>query len=139
MNELEYLRELFLDDRLHIGIGPITKTGLSLDGNQLRVQVNLLPENREVVAMMGWDDIGRITFPEVNDLVVVAFVDGHPDEAHVIRMLTTSDEPISEFAQLGHTITNSRAGKKNYIGSDTKVGLGRIDVEPTEPLVMEMF
>lgn len=134
--DLEFLRSVFADDRLHIGIGTITQLGLSQDQNLLRCQVNLLPENREVVCMMSWDDIGRITFPEVDDLVLVAFVDGHPDEAHVFRVLTNSDEPISAFARLGHTITNSRPGKKNYIGSDTKVGIGRIDVEPTEPLVL---
>ena len=134
--DLEFLRELFKDDRLHIGIGTITQLGLSLDGNKLRAQVNLLPENREVVCMMTWDDIGRITFPEVNDLVLVAFCDGHPDEAHVIRILTTADEPIAKFAQSGHTITNSRPGKSNYIGSDTKISLGRIDIDGTEPLVL---
>jgi hypothetical protein len=136
MNDLEFLRELFKDDRLHIGIGTITQLGLSNDGNKLRLQVNLLPENREIVCMMTWDDIGRITFPEVEDLTLVAFVDGHPDEAHVIRLLTGPEEPISAFAQAGHTITNSRPGKKNYIGSDTKVGLGRIDIDPTEPAVL---
>lgn len=136
MVDLEFLRELFKDDRLHIGIGPITQIGLSQDQNILRVQVNLLPENREVVCVMGWDDIGRITFPEVDDLVLVAFCDGHPDEAHVIKMLTTSDEQISAFARLGHTITNSRPGKKNYIGSDTKVSIGRIDHEGSENLVL---
>jgi len=136
MNDLEFLRELFKDDRLHVGIGTITQLGLSKDGNRLRCQVLLLPEEREIVCMMTWDDIGRITFPEVDDLVLTAFVDGHPDEAHIIRLLTTSEEPIAKFAQAGHTITNSRPGKKNYIGSDTKVGIGRIDVDGTEPLVL---
>lgn len=134
--DLEFLRELFRDDRLHIGIGAITQLGLSLDGNTLRAQVNLLPENREVVCTVGWDDIGRICFPEVDDLVLVAFCDGLPDEAHVIRMLTTGEEPISAFGRLGHMITNSRPGKKNYIGSDTKVSIGRIDHEGTENLVL---
>lgn len=134
--DLEFLRELFKDDRLHVGIGTITKLGAAIDSSALRVQVNLLPEEREIVCMMTWDDIGRITFPEVDDLCLVNFCDGHPDEAHVVRILTTNEEKISAFAMLGHTITNSRPGKKNYIGSDTKVGIGRIDVEPTEPLVL---
>lgn len=134
--DLEFLRELFKDDRLHVGIGTITQLGLSLDGNTLRAQVNLLPENREVVCVVTWDDIGRITFPEVNDLVLVAFCDGLPDEAHVLRLLTNNDEPIAAFARLGHTITNSRPGMKNYIGSNTKVSIGRVDVEGNENLVL---
>lgn len=134
--DLEFLKQLFSDDRLHIGIGTITQLGLSNDGNTLRAQVDLLPEHREVVCVVTWDDIGRITFPEVDDLVIVAFCDGLPDEAHVIRVLTNNEEPISAFAQLGHTITNSRPGKKNYVGSDTKVSIGRIDVEGNENLVL---
>ncbi len=112
------------------------KLGLAQDKSALRVQVNLLPENREVVCMMGWEDIGSITFPEIKDLVIVGFANGSPNEAHVIKMLTTNEEKISAFAALGHTVRNSRPGKKNYIGSNTKVGIGRIDVEPTEPLVL---
>lgn len=134
--DLEFLREVFKDDRLHIGIGTITQLGLSQDGNTLRAQVNLLPENREVVCVYTWDDIGRISFPEVDDLVLVAFCDGLPDEAHVIRQLTNGEEPISAFGRLGHMISNSRPGKKNYIGSDTKVSIGRIDVEGNENLVL---
>ncbi len=137
-DQLETLRAIFHDDRTHLSNGVILQVGLSQDGNTLRCQVNLLPENRQVIAEVTWDDIGRITFPEANDLCIVAFCDGAPEEAHIVRIKTTSDagEGISKFAQGGHTITNSRQGKKNYVGSDTKVGLGRIDVEPTEPLVL---
>lgn len=136
MNDLEVLRDIFRDDRTHVGVGPITKLGLSQSGNVLRAQVMLLPDKREVVAEVTWDDIGRITFPQVNDLVMVAFVDGHPDEAHIMRMLSTDEDTISAFAQAGHTITNARAGKKNFIGSDTKVSIGRPDTEATEPAVL---
>lgn len=136
MNELESWRALMKDDRLHIGIGPITQVGLSLDGNTLRVQVNLLPENREIVAEMTWDDFTRVTFPQVNDLVLVGFVDGLPDDAFVIRVMSGPDDPLAAFAQAGHSIYYSRAGKNAYLGSDTKIGISKPDSEPTEPLVL---
>lgn len=63
MSDLEYLRELFKDIRLHIGIGVITSIGLSKSGNTLRAMVNLLPENRQVVTVVAWDDVLDISFP----------------------------------------------------------------------------
>lgn len=136
MNELEFWRTLFKDERLHLGIGAITQLGLSKDGNTLRAQVNLLPENREVVVEVTWDDYTRVTFPEVDDLVLVGFVDGHPDDGFLFKNLSNSDEPLAAFARAGHSIYYSRPGKKAYLGSNTKVGIGRPDVEPSEALVL---
>lgn len=134
--DLEFLRELFKDPRLHIGIGTIAQLGLSMDKNTLRAQVNLMPEEREVVCEVGWPDAGIISFPEVDDLVLCVFVDGDHQDGYVIKVLTTSDEPIPVFARLGHLVIYARAGKKAYLGSDTKVGIGRPGVEPAEPLVL---
>lgn len=136
MNDLEFLREMFKDSRLHVGIGTIVDLGLSTGLGILRVKVNLLPENREIIAEMTFSDVNSVTFPEINDLAIVAFVDGHPDEAFVIKLVNNSEEQIPTFARSGHTVTYSRPGKKAYLGSDTKVGIGRPDVEPTEPLVL---
>jgi hypothetical protein len=135
-DDLEALREIFKDARLHIGIGVITQVGIAPSGADFRAQVKLLPEEREVVCIMTWEDVGQITLPQVNDLVLCAFVDGHPDEAFVIRRLTNTDQLIPTFAKSGHTVNYSRAGKKLYLGSDTKIGLGRPNVEPAEPLVL---
>jgi len=136
LNDLETLREIFKDTRLHIGIGTIATLGLSNSGSKLRVKVNLLPENREIVAEMTFADLTTVTFPEINDLAIVAFVDGHPDEAFVIKLVNTSEEMIPLFAQAGHSVAYSRPGKKMYLGSNTKVGAGRLNVEPTEPFVL---
>ena len=134
--DLEFLREIFKDTRLHIGIGTITQLGLANDGSILRVQVNLLPEDRQIIAQMGFEDVYQVTFPEIDDLCVVAFVDGQPDDAFVIKVYNSTDEKIPVFAQTGHSTLYSRPGKKMYLGSDTKVGIGRPNVEPTEPLVL---
>ncbi len=128
MNDLELLREIFKDARLHIGIGTIVQLGLATDGSALRVMVNLLPENRQVVAEMTFADVYAVTLPEINDLAIVAFADGHPDDAFVIKLVNTSEEPIPDFARLGNTMIAPRTGKK--------VGIGRHTISPTEPLVL---
>jgi len=134
--DLELLRSIFGDVRQHIGFGVISQLGLAVDGSALRVQVNLLPEQREIVAEMNFSDVECVTFPEVNDAVIVAFVDGHPDLAYVVGIYPSSEEPIPTFARGGNSVVYSRPGKKIYLGSDTKVGIGRKNVEPTEPLVL---
>ncbi len=134
--DLEFLRELFKDSRLHVGIGTIKQLGLAIDSSVMRVMVNLLPENRKVVATMGWSEMYGVEFPELDDLVIVAFPDGSPDDCFVIKYVSTKDEKIPEFARTGHNVKYSRPGKKIYVGSDTKVGIGRPNIEPTEPLVL---
>jgi hypothetical protein len=128
MNDLEFLRDLFKDPRLHIGIGLVTDLGLSQDGSILRASVMLQPENREIVAEVTFSDVNSVTFPEIQDLVLVLFVDGHPDEAFVVARINNSDEPIPVFAQAGNTMIAPRQGKK--------VGIGRSTVTPTDPMVL---
>lgn len=135
-DDLELLREIFKDTRLHIGIGTVQKLGLSLSGGTLRLLVNLLPENRQIIAEMTWPDVCTVTFPELNDLVLVAFVEGHEDQAFVFKLLTTDEELIPVFAQAGHSVFYSRPTKKAYYGSLVKAGFGRPAVEPTEPFVL---
>ena len=135
-NDLELLREIFKDSRLHIGLGVVTQLGLANDGSILRVMVNLIPENREVVCEMTFADVSIVTFPEIEDMCVVLFADGHPDDAYVIGLVNTTDEKIPLFAQTGNTVVYSRPGKKLYLGSSSKVGIGRPNVEPAEPLVL---
>lgn len=138
--DLELMREVFRDVRLHIGIGVVTQLGLAPDMSCLRVQVNLMPENREIVAVMGWAacgaNAGFYSFPEVNDLMIVAFVEGEPDDAYVICCLPSAEETIPKFAADGHMVAYANTGKKLYLGSDTKILLGRPDQEPTEPVVL---
>lgn len=136
MADLELLRTIFQDPRLHIGVGVITQTGVAADGSTFRAQVNLLPENREVVAEVGWESANSVDFPEVGDLAVLVMADGHPDDAFLVKIISHKSTPIPMFARTGNKTVYSRAGKKVYLGSDTKVGIGRMNQEPTEPLVL---
>lgn len=138
--DLELLRQIFGDPRMHIGFGVIRQLGLAVDHSSLRVQVALLPEEREIIAQMSWADSGAlcgdITFPEVDDAVLVAFVEGDPDHAYVIARFSSKDEPLPAFATSGHSVKYARPGKKLYLGSASKVCIARPAVEPTEPLVL---
>jgi hypothetical protein len=136
MNELDFLKEVFKDQRLHIGIGTIAQTGLSLDKNKLRALVTLLPENRQIWCEVAWSDVLDISFPQVKDLVLVASVDGHPDESFIIKSITNSDEQIPQLAEDGSMVKYARAGKMAFFGSDTKIGLARPDINPSSPLVL---
>lgn len=128
MNDLELLREIFKDARLHVGLGTIAQLGMAADGSALRVMVNLLPENRQIVAQMTFADVYSVTIPEIDDLAVVVFVDGHPDDAWVLKLCNTNEEPIPLFARAGNTMIAPRQGRK--------VGIGRSTAIPTEPLVL---
>lgn len=135
--DLEALRGMLESIKEHTAIGVITKLGLSQGNDALRVQVKLLPEEREIICIMGFSDVNDVTFPEINDLVIVAFVeDGHPESGHIIRLVNSEEELIPLFARTGHSVKYARDGKKLYLGSDTKVGIGKPGVEQTEPLVL---
>lgn len=126
--DLEILREIFRDKRLHFGIGTVMELGLSNDKSVLRVKVNIIPDEREAVAEMTFSDCNSVTFPEINDLVLVAFVDGDPDECFVVKTINTADEPIPAFATTGNTVVAPREGQL--------IGLTRAAVIPTEPMVL---
>jgi hypothetical protein len=137
MDDLEFLREVFKDVRVHVAVGVLTQLDMAKDASCYYVKVNLLPEQREVIAQMSFADVWDVTFPQANDLVLVAFAtETHPEEAFVIARLHASDQKIPQFARAGHSVRYSRPGKKLYLGSDTKLGIGRVNVEPTEPLVL---
>ena len=136
MDDLEGLREIFKDVRQHVSIGVVTKLGLAKDGSVLRVQIQTLPTKMEVVAMMTFADVFDVTFPELGDLALVVYPDGLLDEAHVIALVNHEEEPIPVFARTGHTVKQSRTGKKLYLGSDTKVSLSRPGVEPSQAMVL---
>lgn len=135
-DDLELLREIFKDHRLHLGIGTVSKIGVAKDGSKLRVQVNILPDQRPVICEMTFADVMDVTFPELEDLVIIGNIDGSDDETFVLKVVNNKDEPIPKLAQDGHTVKGSRKGKKLYLNSDTKIGIGKPDVDQTENLVL---
>ena len=133
---MEFLRECFKDLRTHNGVGTITTLSMSTDFSKLLVKVLLMPEQREIVAEMSFPDVTIVCFPEIGDLVTVCMTEGDQDAAYITARFNSLDELIPLFARTGNTTVYSRPGKKIYLGSDAKVGIGRPNIEPTEPLLL---
>lgn len=134
--DLESIREILADNKVHLALGVITQLSLAPDRSVLRVMVKIWPENREIVARMTWEsvgpDAGTFTFPVVNDLVLVACPDGEQEEALVIRRLTSKEDRIPVQAATGDTVVKAINGKRNHVLSDTMILLGRGTGDATE-------
>lgn len=137
---LEELRALFKDQRQYSAIGLIKKLGALSDRSALRVRVSLFPDEREIIATMTWDavgpDAGDFDFPAIDDLVLVILVDGDPDQAYVVKRLTSKIDTIPAKALDGHMVRQARAGKKAILASDTRIALATPGGEGDEPLVL---
>lgn len=140
MIDIEALREVLRDDRLHIGIGAIRRLILSEDRSYLKVIVSVFPEEREIVATMTWENVGPnsgdFEFPLAGDLILFAQADGDDDNAFVIKRLTSTEDKIPESAVGGDKVHKARSGNKYWNISDTRINLSKSDTEPTENLVL---
>jgi len=138
--DLEFMREVFKDVRLNVGYGTILSLSTSTDRSEVLVSVSTMPDGRGIIATMTWaatgNNAGFYSYPEVGDMVIFVNVLGHPDLAYVIATCNSVEELIPVFATLGHMVAYANAGKKLYLGSDTKVAIGRPGIEPSEPLVL---
>jgi len=136
---LEELKEILSDDKLHIAVGKVIQLEVASDRSVLRCIVLLLPENIKMVTRLSWDavgpDAGIFQFPSLNDLVLVGFVNGNEQEAFVLRRLTSKEDKIPIQALSGHTVVKALAGKKAFLNSDTEINLTR-EGPGDEPLVL---
>jgi hypothetical protein len=139
-SDLETLRGLFSDKRIHIAVAKITALELASDRSILRVKASIFPEVREIVASMSWDHVGPnagiFAFPAVNDLVLVGMAEGDEQHAFVIRRLTSKEDKIPVQAADGSTVIRALAGKKAHLISDTAILLGGGSADPTEQAVL---
>lgn len=137
---LEQLREMLSDDKVHLEVGTITSLELEDDRSQLFCGVLVLAWGLELNARMSWDAVGPeagvFQFPAVNDLVIVAFMDGNEDEAFVVRRLTSKEDKIPLAAVDGNLVLRALTGRKNFVVSDTEINLVRGDNPGNEKLVL---
>lgn len=138
--DLEALRHIFADKRLHIAVGKITKSSVISGRASLRCFVSIWPEEREIVAMMttpsSGPNSGLFSFPVPGDLVIVVFADGDPDQAFVVSRLTSKEDTIPQTAVDGATVLRALLGKKLWLTSNTRINLSVGDAEPAENLVL---
>jgi hypothetical protein len=136
--DIEALRELFRDQRIHLVRARVDATELLLDASKYKVQCTVLPHENEVVAEVGFGasgaGAGDFDLPLAGDLVLLAFTDD--GEAFVISRLSSSDDPIPRRAD-GNKVSAARDGQKFYLFSDSGVFLGAGGLtDPDEPLVL---
>lgn len=138
--DLEVLREIFKDNRLHISVGKVLKTSLVSDKSALRCNVSIWPEQREIIANCAWDAVGPgsgfYQFPMPNDLVLVAYADGDDDQAFVFKRLSSKEDSIPANAAGGNTVLKSLAQKALWLTGQENLYLSKGDSTPSENLVL---
>lgn len=138
--DLEAIRSVLADTRVHIAIGKIVGLEMATDRSVLRVNVRIFPENREILARMTWEHVGPeagiFGFPVAGDLCLVAFAEGDDDYCFVIKRLTSKEDKIPLQAVSGDSVVKALAGKRTHVLSDTQILLGRGGDDPDEPLVL---
>lgn len=135
--DLEAIREVFKDRRVHLALGRITQLSLSSDRSCLMVMVSIFPDEQEIVARMTWESVGAdagiFSFPVAGDLVLVAFAEGDYNQALVIKRLTSAVDKIPVNAGSGDTVVKALSGKNTWI-TGQRVNLTKGDTAPTEPV-----
>jgi hypothetical protein len=141
--DLEGLREIFKDQRTHGAVAKVVKLGLSSDRSILRAQCHVLSQERDVIVTVCWDacgpNAGSFQFPQVDDLVILQFLEGDDEQIYLTKRLSTNIDKIPIQATEDHMIHRALSGKNLWLASDTKIliGLGgEEDPEPDEPLVL---
>lgn len=138
--DLESLRMIFADTKTHISIAKIKQLSVASDRSFLKCLVSIFPEQREVVARMTWamtgPESGIVEFPEVDDLVLVAFAQGDPDYCFIISRMTSSEDKFPLKATEGHLVLKAKSGKQLWITSNNKILLSKGDGTPAENLVL---
>ena len=139
-SQLEELRQMLAPDKDSISFGEIKALHLARDRTVLNVNVSILPEEREIVARMTWDAVGKdagiFHFPKIGDFVLVAFPDNDVDSAVVIRRLTNLDDTIPPNATSGDLVVKSREGENLWLTGQKRVNITKGDAAPDENLVL---
>jgi hypothetical protein len=140
---LEALRSIFQDRKTHLAIGKVTKLELAEDRSVLWAYCNILSQERTAIARVTWDSVGTnagiFQFPQVDDLVLVAWGEGDEEQAFVIKSFSSKVDTIPPQATDGDTVIRALAGQMVHLLSDSKVLLGRGATDPSENLVLGLI
>jgi hypothetical protein len=137
---LEDLREVFKDDRLHLAVGVIKQLSVAKDRSYLKAKVLVFPDNINMICTLSWEAVGPeagiFQFPSVNDMVIVGYLDGHENDAYIVRRCTSREDKIPLQAIDGHLVLKALPGKKAFLSSPVEVNLVRGDNPGNERLVL---
>lgn len=138
--ELELLKEIFKNKDLHICIGKVLTVIIEADRSAVRCKVEAWPDRLDLIATMTWDKVsdggGDYQIPDVGDMVLIAFAYGQLDYAYIIKSLSSKEDRVPAHASTGDRIIKSRAGKKTWLTSDTRINITDDDSDALEPLVL---
>ncbi len=139
--DIEGLKALLHDGRVHIATAQILQLEVAPDSSIWYAKCLVFPDEYEVVAQMTWGHVGPnsgIYGPAVADDLVLLAIDQELDKVYVISRLTSDVDVIPQQAIDGDTIAKALPGQKMHIASDTGVflGLGVDGSEPDEPVVL---
>lgn len=136
--DLEFLREIFGDRRVHFTLAKVTKAEVTPSRATMRVQCSTLPEELEIVATVCFPSCsqgaGFFLIPQEDDLGVVAYSD--LEEPYWIGHLSSPDDLIPQRAVDGNILVQAPSGKMAYIlGKKAFIGDGSV-ADPDQPLVL---
>jgi hypothetical protein len=140
--DLELMKSIFRDDRLHIGLALVKRVIVQDDMTDVAIECEIVPEGRTVIVTDTWESVGDNTghgdIPDPNDLILIVMADGDPDRAYAIKRLASHEEKLPKQIKDGHFVTKSKPGKKLFLGSDTRVEIGKAnaDAPAAENLVL---
>lgn len=140
--DLELLREMFSDKRLHLAVGEVQDVEVLLDFSAVRAVLTLPQHNdMEVMARIAWGMCssggGAFQLPVKGDWCIVAYVS--PDQAFVVSQLSSLTDRIPiRAANDAATVIASKDGQELDLTSDTAIRIGRGNplLVPDEPLVL---
>ena len=139
-NFLNELIAIMREDQTHISLARVKKLFVAEDRSSLKVQLELMPEGREVIGRVTWDKVGDnsgdFKFPVAEDICLVAFAHGDENQCYVLKWLTNDEDTIPEQVMTGDSASISMPTKKNWFCSDTRINLARSKDEPVENMVL---
>lgn len=134
------IKEIVENNSLKIELALVKALHPADDRSFLKITCETFPAGQEVIARMTWQAVGPnagdFQFPEVEDLVLVAYASDDEDSAFILSRLTSKTDTIPTNALTKDRVIRSLAGKKIWITSDEKIYLGRGDAAPDERLVL---
>jgi hypothetical protein len=136
--DLEFLREIFGDKRVHFTLAKVTKAEVTPSRATMRVQCSTLPEELEIVATVCFPSCsqgaGFFLLPQEDDLGVVAYSD--LEEPYWIGHLSSPDDLIPQRAVDGDLAIHALDGQNAYLAGDNIFLTSSKTADPASPLVL---
>lgn len=140
--QLEDLRQMLSTDKTYFAIAKITRVHIRADRSSVRCDCDILNEgeDRNVLARVASSVVGPnsgdFQRPAVNDMVLLAFVDGNADLAFIFARLSSNEDTIPVNSDSGDRVIKSLESKNVWITGQNKVNITKTDAEPDQNLVL---